>query len=207
MIDSTSALWPARIVDIGPPTRVEIVGSAIPPPPHAPVRLYVGLLDWARLDAAHGQLTELGVPEVVLFTSARAARTPGQKEWLRRASRLDRVADAAARQSGLGARPTVRGVVAFETVLDEIVPGDSYLLHPAARLSLDVALAGHEGSSAMLVVGPEAGFTADEVAGAQDHGATVCGLGRRVLRTGTAAIVAVSAAMLALGALDPEALA
>jgi 16S rRNA (uracil1498-N3)-methyltransferase len=166
----------------------------------------VGLVDWGRLDATHAQLTELGVPEVVLFMSERAGRTPGQKEWLRRASRLDRVAGAAARQSGSGARPTVRGVVAFETVLDEIAPGGTYLLHPSARLSLGAALGGHEGPTATLVVGPEAGFTAGEVARAHERGATVCGLGRRVLRTGTAVVVAVSAAMLALGALDPEAL-
>jgi 16S rRNA (uracil1498-N3)-methyltransferase len=205
IIDSAGAMWPARVVSPGPPARVEVLGPAAPPPVAAPVRVYLGLLDWARLDATHAQLTELGVPELVLFSSERAARTPGRKEWQRRRARLDRVADAAARQSGAATRPAVRGVVPFGGVLEEIAPGGGYLLHPAARQSLGAALAIHEGPTATLVVGPEAGFSADELSRAERRGATVCGLGRRVLRTGTAAVVAVSAAMAALGALEPEA--
>ncbi len=203
VIDAAGALWPARVVESGPPARVEILGPASPPPAPAPVRLYLGLLDWARLDAVHGHLTELGVHEVVLFTSERAGRTPGPKEWVRRVSRLDRVADSATRQSGSGVRPSVRGVVALDTVLEEIAPGEGYLLHPEARATLPAALRGHEGT-ATLVVGPEAGFSSDEVARAEGLGIAVCGLGHRVLRTGTAAVVGVSSAMAVLGAFDRQ---
>lgn len=204
VIDSAGVLWPARVVEPGPPARVEIVGPATPVPAAAPIRLFLGLLDWARLDTAHGQLTEIGVPEVVLFTSERAGRAPGEKEWARREARLERVADSAAKQSGAGTRPTVRGVVAFDAVLEDIAAGGGYLLHPAARQSLHASLRGHEGATATLVIGPEAGFSANELSRAEQSGAVVCGLGRRVLRTGTAAVVGVSAAMVALGALDPR---
>ena len=50
--------------------------------------------------------------------------------------------------------------------------------------------------------GPEAGFGEDEVAAARAAGLTVCGLGAAILRAETAALVAVTLALAAGGALD-----
>jgi RsmE family RNA methyltransferase len=50
-------------------------------------------------------------------------------------------------------------------------------------------------------VGPEAGFGDAEVALARDAGLAVCGLGTAILRAETAALVAVSLALAAGGAL------
>ena len=200
--DGDGLRWEAEVAAPGPPARVRVLAGPLAAPSVAPVRLYLGLLEWKRLDTLHAQLTELGVPEVVLFSSSRAGRLPGRQEWARRAERLDRVSEAAARQSG--ATPVaIRGVVAFGTVLDEVAPGGGYLLHPAARRPLTTALTGHGADTLALLVGPEAGFAASEISDARSAGVEVCGFGGRVLRAGTAALVATTAAMLALGALDP----
>jgi 16S rRNA (uracil1498-N3)-methyltransferase len=50
-----------------------------------------------------------------------------------------------------------------------------------------------------LVVGPEAGFSEQEVAAARESGLAVCRLGPTVLRSETAALVAVSLALSATG--------
>jgi len=52
-------------------------------------------------------------------------------------------------------------------------------------------------SSVLIVVGPEGGFGADEVRQARDAGARAISLGRRILRTETAALVVLSALLYA----------
>ena len=53
----------------------------------------------------------------------------------------------------------------------------------------------------LVIVGPEGGFAADEVERAQHAGATAISLGRRILRTETAALVVLSAMLYARGEL------
>jgi 16S rRNA (uracil1498-N3)-methyltransferase len=63
------------------------------------------------------------------------------------------------------------------------------------------ALTGNE-PAVTLLVGPEGGFTADEVKAATAAGFSPVGLGPRILRTETAALVAVALVQATLGALD-----
>ena len=50
-----------------------------------------------------------------------------------------------------------------------------------------------------IVIGPEGGFTKEEVELAKEKGLTVASLGKRILRAETAAIAAVTLAQYALG--------
>ena len=56
-------------------------------------------------------------------------------------------------------------------------------------------------SSVLVVIGPEGGFAADEVERARDAGAKAISLGRRILRTETAALVVLAALLYARGEL------
>jgi len=201
LLDADGTIWPAVVVDAEMPASVRVTGPGAPAAERAPVHVYLGLLDWSRLDTAHAQLTELGVPDVTIFSSERSGRIPKAEEWARRASRLDRVAESAARQSAAAGLPNVRGVVPFDEVIQEIPTGHGYLLHPLSRTALATALADGSGVPACIVIGPEAGFSDDELDAADAVGISVCGLGERVLRTGTAVVVAVSVALAAVGAL------
>ena len=70
-----------------------------------------------------------------------------------------------------------------------------------AALPLRRALSGNE-PAVHLLVGAEGGFTADEVATARNAGFEPVGLGPRILRTETAALVALALVQAALGGLD-----
>ena len=73
------------------------------------------------------------------------------------------------------------------------------VLHESATDQADeTALA--QADSLMLVIGPEGGIADDEIAALSDAGATAVRLGPTVLRTSTAAAVALGA----LGALTPR---
>jgi 16S rRNA (uracil1498-N3)-methyltransferase len=53
-----------------------------------------------------------------------------------------------------------------------------------------------------LFIGPEGGYDDDEIAAARAAGAIVATLGPRILRTETAAVVAVALALQALGEME-----
>ena len=67
------------------------------------------------------------------------------------------------------------------------------------RTVFDAGLRG--ASSVLIAIGPEGGFSADEIARARDAGASAISLGRRILRTETAALVVLSALLYARGEL------
>lgn len=196
LIDPDGGVWQAVVVRTAPPAVVRVAAAA--PRPAAPagrLTLYQGLADWGRLDTLVEKAVELGVGEIVLFRSARARRVPGDEEWTRRRERLARVAEAAARQSGRAPVPGVRGLVPFESIAAEIPGGEGLLIDPRGDAALPEALGARAPDApTALVVGPEAGFSADEVASARAAGLPVCRLGPEILRAETAALAVVALA-------------
>jgi 16S rRNA (uracil1498-N3)-methyltransferase len=87
-------------------------------------------------------------------------------------------------------------------VFSRFVGFDRFLIAaPSETVSLREALhgIGRAEPSIALLIGPEGGFTDEEVALARDKGALAVGLGPRILRTETAAIVASALILYELG--------
>ena len=113
-------------------------------------------------------------------------------------------ARSAARQSRRAHIPPVDGVLSTaaltQRIRDEVAAGAAVLaLHESATDRLaNVAVA--QANSLVLVVGPEGGIAPEEIAALTDAGAVAVRLGPQVLRTSTAAAVALGA----LGVLTPR---
>ena len=158
---------------------VEERGVAAGEPRH---RLTVGqaLLRGDGLEEVVRQGTEIGVVAFRLFVSERCvARTisPG------RLDRLRTIARESAEQSERGVVPSVDAPAPLAGLLGS----GSVLLferHDGARLG------GVEPPPAMILIGPEGGFAPSEVEAAENAGATVAGLGPRILRARTVAAAA-----------------
>jgi 16S rRNA (uracil1498-N3)-methyltransferase len=107
------------------------------------------------------------------------------------------VARSAARQSRRAHIPAVDGVLSTaaltQRIRDEVAAGAKVLaLHESATDRFaDVAVA--QANSLLLVVGPEGGIAPDEITALTDAGAVAVRLGPQVLRTSTAAAVALGA--------------
>ncbi len=198
LTDGAGRLWPATVVAVGPPATVRVEAPR-PAPAPAPVVLYQGLLEGNRLDLVVEKAAELGIARVVLVTTGRGRRTPAPEAAARRLDRLRRLAGAAARQAGHGHLLAVEGLVPFGDALDEARPAGGYLIDARGELALTDALGGVAASPAALFVGPEAGFSEDELAAARDAGLATCRLGPVTLRSETAALVAISLALGAAG--------
>ena len=156
-----------------------------------------GILKRDKLDLVVEKATELGVHEILFFTSE---RTVGRVASERQA-RWTRVARSAAEQSQRTTVPDVRGPLPLEQVLAYRTTAlRLFFWEGTSTSSLLAARARCSDTSDMLVVvGPEGGFSADEARRAADAGFDVVGLSRRILRAETAAMVAVTLAQFLWG--------
>ena len=157
-----------------------------------------------RSELAIELATEVGADAFVAWQAARCvARWDGGRaeKGLRR---WRAVARAASRQSRRPHIPSVSGVMTtgdlVADIRDAVAAGTTVLaLHESATEPM-TKLVLAQSVSLMLVVGPEGGIADDEIAALAQAGASVVRLGPTVLRTSTAAAVALGA----LGALTPR---
>jgi 16S rRNA (uracil1498-N3)-methyltransferase len=174
------------------------------PPVQPPVTVVQALPKSERSELAIELATEAGADSLVAWQAARCvARWEGARaeKGLRR---WRAVARAAAQQSRRAYLPSVDGVLSTAALTrrigDQVAAGGTVLaLHESADEPLtDLRLA--QAKSVTLVVGPEGGIAADELAQFAAAGAVAARLGPTVLRTSTAAAVALGA----LGVLTPR---
>src|ERR1700694_1291401 len=121
------------------------------------------------------------------FVAVQAARSIGRPP-VGRLTRWQAIVESAAEQSHRGEIPTVTGPVTLSAALDQAGGSRLLALDPAASPPLGQAV---DGSSAYTIaVGPEGGWTDDELATLRTRGAVAVNLGPRILRARLAPIVA-----------------
>lgn len=169
-----------------------------------PVTVVQALPKSERSELAIELATEAGADGFLAWQAARCVANWQGARVEKGLRRWRAVARSAARQSRRAHIPPVDGVLSTPAltsrIRDEVAGGATVLaLHESATERLAGAdLAG--ATSVLLVVGPEGGIADDEMAALSDAGATAVRLGPQVLRTSTAAAVALGA----LGVLTPR---
>ena len=148
------------------------------------VRVYQGLCRQEKMDQVVQKLTEIGVAAIHPLGCRNAERFPPDDKRL---ERWRRIAVEACKQSG---RRRLPGIAAVER-LPRAGEGACWLLDPGASAQpLAEVLARSATQPCRIAVGPESGFTADEIDEAVDAGWRRVSLGPRILRTETAGLVA-----------------
>ncbi|MFN4180018.1 MAG: 16S rRNA (uracil(1498)-N(3))-methyltransferase [Armatimonadota bacterium] len=175
--------------------------------PHEPtiyVTLFQGIPKGEKMDFIVQKATELGVQRIVpMFTKRTVVQLSSEKAKSKR-ERWQRVATSATEQSGGKIVPEIALPLTFRQALEEASHADLWLLfYEGAEKPLREILQPHQNvNDVAIMVGPEGGFDPSEVAMAQQKGAMVVSLGKRILRTETAAIVAVALVLYELGLLE-----
>ena len=152
-----------------------------------------------RSELAIELATEAGADAFVAWQAARCvARWESSTKVDKGLRRWGAVARSAARQSRRPYIPPVEGLVSTAELAQRVRDdgATALVLHESATTGL-TELPVAEADSLLLIVGPEGGIADDEIAALTDAGATAVRLGPTVLRTSTAAAVALGA----LGAL------
>ena len=152
-----------------------------------------------RLAWAVQKLTEVGVDEVVLLRTERSVRGWDAARADRALERLRTIAREAAMQSH---RPFLMDVVGIASFDEALARHDdpTVLFDMGGPTCLSDALPA-AASNVRLLVGPEGGFTAQEVATAVGTGGVVVSLGAPTLRTETAAVVGAALVLATYGRL------
>jgi 16S rRNA (uracil1498-N3)-methyltransferase len=145
----------------------------------------------------HG--TEVGVSRFVVVQTERCVmRLEGERERSR-VARWQRIAKEAAEQAHRARVPAVEGIVTLREALEQVSDSSILVLHPdGAMMSLAEWMQRHlQPERVALIVGPEGGLTNEEVVLCMRYRGVSVSLMPRILRTETAALVAVSQLLLA----------
>ena len=190
----------AEIVEAGKRAVTVLVGPARPAsvPALRPVTLIQGVGKGDKMDGIVRDATELGATRLVPALCARSVARPDAA----RSARWRRIAVEAARQCGRGDAPVIEAPLGFEEALGTAGAGTLLCLDPRAGIRLGGTLARLGPEPVVLAVGPEGGFTDEELAAAERAGFTRVTLGPLVLRTETVC-AAVLGAILAFADLGP----
>ena len=144
-----------------------------------------------RMEWAIEKCVEAGVDVFRPITTERSVR--GQELSQSRHERWRRIAIEAAEQCGRLYLPAIAPVVAFHEALEEHT-GVLVVANRDGAPWGEVANELPEQGAVVIAIGPEGGFSEDEVRSAVDAGAIVASLGANTLRTETAAVVAAALA-------------
>jgi 16S rRNA (uracil1498-N3)-methyltransferase len=176
------------------------------PEPRARVHLYQSITKGERFEWLLEKATEIGVSRVIPLVTARAVVRTGSEG--NRPDRWRRIVVEAAEQCGRSVLPIVEAPASFEDALRDaagllLLP---YEEAPEGAPDIETALAADIDaffalSEVSVFIGPEGGYDPQEVERAREAGCAVVTMGRRVLRSETAGLVAATLILHAAGEL------
>ncbi|MDG9669782.1 16S rRNA (uracil(1498)-N(3))-methyltransferase [Hahella sp. CR1] len=142
-----------------------------------------------RMDYAVQKATEMGVTALTPLLSERCeVRLDGERQD-KRWRHWRQVSISACEQCGRARVPDIGDVTPLESWLQNVTADLKLILHPGDARAWSPA---QRPASVCLLIGPEGGFTDEEVALAERHGFVHAPLGPRILRTETAPVAALA---------------
>lgn len=165
------------------------------------IDLLQALPEKERFELVLQKTTELGVARIVPYLSSRSTTLAERDAGQKKSHRWPEVLLRAARQCRRAELPELSPVVAWEEALEQCVTAELSLIcfEGEGCWPLAEAIKGFRGQRIALMVGPEGGFSSEEIEQARARGVLPVGLGPRILRTETAAIIATGVIQFALG--------
>ena len=195
VFDGRGREWAGRLAMRGRSgAAIEIGTERVPTPePAVEVTLGIGVLKGDQMDTVVRDATALGVRRIAPVASAHV--TVPERAWRSDAarSRWTRVAVAAAKQCQRAVVPDIAPVASFDACLERAQDVALYIAVEPARAVEASSRAAATPVRAVVLVGPEGGWSADEVARALGAGAQPIDLGPRTLRAELVPAVLLSA--------------
>lgn len=154
--------------------------------------LLQGISRGERMDYTVQKAVELGVSRIVPVLSERTVVNLTSDRREKRRAHWQGVAHSACEQCGRNQVPAVEAVKSFAVAVADVAETDSLKLVLHHRAETDFAALPVPRGTVSLLIGPEGGLSAREIATAEAAGFVSWRLGPRILRTETAALAAIS---------------
>lgn len=160
------------------------------------VTVYQALCKGDKMETVIQKCVELGAVRFVPVATSRCVVKLDDKKAQSKVSRWQQIAESAAEQSKRGIIPSVAPVMNFDAAIADAKSLDHifipYELAEDMNKTRELFSGIRPGSSVGIFIGPEGGFDEKEVAKAESEGVLPVTLGRRILRTETAAMCIMS---------------
>ena len=161
-----------------------------------------------KMDDLVRRLCELGVAQWLPFFSQRSIARPDRKRLAGRIQRWKRITTEALKQCRRFDTLEIRDALSFEDVLDFGKACDLKIVfweNESRPLARDIGL-DRKGpvKSILVMLGPEGGFSKQEIEMAEADGFVTAGLGPRILRAETATLAACTLVQYLFGDMSPE---
>lgn len=166
------------------------------------ITLYQGLPKNDKMEMIIQKAVELGVWRIIpVMTKYTVVKLDKKKEEGKR-KRWQMIAESAAKQSQRSIIPEILPVTALKEALSQRSSYDLFLFadEHEERMGETAKILEKIGNhqEIALLIGPEGGFSQEEVLAAKEAGLTSVSLGRRILRTETAGLALLSVLMIQL---------
>ena len=165
--------------------------------PDVRISLLQGLAKGDKMEFIIQKAVEIGIAKIFPVTMAHSVVVLESSKAEKKVERWQKIAEAAAKQSKRDIIPTVHEVMALGQILQQ-EKWDLLLVayESENQVGLKEVLQSHkEAKTIGVVIGPEGGLSTEEVEAAQKQGGIAVSLGRRILRTETAGLVAATAVL------------
>ncbi len=159
------------------------------------VILAQSILKDRKMDRLVRQLTELGMTHWYPFFSNRSIPRPDEKRLEARMKRWKKIATESLKQCRRGKIPHIAPPCTMTQLLEFGKECDLKIIFwekSAALLSPSIAKGGRDVKRILLMLGPEGGFSSEEIKKAESHGFVTASLGPRILTAETAPLAACS---------------
>lgn len=139
--------------------------------------------------------TELGANEILPVESSRTVVKSKGERRRHKIERWQKIAVEASKQCGRTELPKVRDITHFDAILDCITKYDLTIMPCLSQKSISLKSALNNinrPDNVLVIIGPEGGFSENEIEKASEKGAVLTALGDLILRSDTAAIATLS---------------
>ncbi len=196
VFDGTGREYIAKLIEIEKSVcRAQIIEESLSlSEPETQITLFQGLPKSGKMELIIQKAVELGVAKIVPVMMERSVtKISSSSAGEEKASRWTKISVEAVKQCGRGKIPPVAPPVTFEEAVRQlsemelpIMPYEG--LGHEGQLGLKGLLQErHDATEIGIIVGPEGGFSEEEVSLALSKGIKTIGLGKRILRTETVA--------------------
>ena len=157
------------------------------------ITLLFALTKGDKIDLVVQKATELGVKKIALIQSERTVVKYEDKDIEKKCQRFQKIMKEASEQSHRLIVPTLLGIYNLKKLPSEVFSDLNYVAYEKDAQDTSGAFSSFEkNKSVTILVGPEGGFSEEEINFLVKQGFIRTSLGKRILRAETAAIYALS---------------